>query len=408
MKISFLFILILFSQSSFSDVTEEEFVDVYANQLEKCMNENHWNKKTKNEKIEFQQVPSSQWAVVNPEGDLEGFKKALGLQIENCKKKDQLENLKLGPVLVPRKKWCTESNELMLKMASQPDVKTFKDLLPKIKDKFNFYLFSGEDSKGNTQLTGYNSPKILGSRVRTDKFKYPIYSTPSDLVQVEENGQKVWKLKRVDGSFSPYYDRETIEKLGKLKDKSKVIAYLADPIELYYLQVEGAGTIELPDKKNIFVNYAANNGQKYISLGNYMSCVGVPSENLSLEGTKQFFKKNPKLVSDYLNQNPSYIFFKEVTKGALAANGEALTPKHSLAVDNSLIGYGALALVQTKRPDEKNPKNKIAFTTLAIAQDTGSDIKGNHIDFFWGSDEYSKLAASQMNETGSVFIAVAK
>jgi membrane-bound lytic murein transglycosylase A len=235
---------------------------------------------------------------------------------------------------------------------------------------------------GAALFTGYFEPELDGSLTPTPEFAVPIYSRPPDLPKGR-----------------PWASRAEIERDGLLAGRGLEIAWLSDPVDKFFLQVQGSGRIRLTDGRMIRVGYGGKNGHEYRSIGRELVRRGVLQEDrVSARAIREWARRNPEAGRDLLQHNPSYVFFREVTtvapeQGPLGTMNRPLTPLRSLAVDPAHIPLGAPVWV------EKAGHSPLA--RLMVAQDTGSAIKGpQRGDIFYGSGEAAGEAAGTVKDTG--------
>ncbi|MEL7106369.1 MAG: MltA domain-containing protein [Pseudomonadota bacterium] len=239
---------------------------------------------------------------------------------------------------------------------------------------------------GATPLfTGYFEPELAGSRVRTQTFRYPLNKPPPELPR----GQ--------------WLSRAEIENSGVLAGRGLEIAWLADPVDKFFLQIQGSGRIRLPDGSGLRVGYAAKNGHPYRSVGNEMVRRGLlPEHQVSAGMIRRWVANNPGVGEQLLHTNPSYVFFREVTKvpahlGPLGAMNRSITPGRSIAVDPAFTPLGAPVWVE-KAGEEP-------FRRLMVAQDTGSAIKGaQRADVFFGTGNEAGEAAGRVRDAGRMVV----
>ena len=261
-------------------------------------------------------------------------------------------------------------------------------------------------------ITGYYEPIVKGSRKKTSVYKYPIYRTPTDLVQTEiiKNGKLTGKkligkqLETTKGTFIvPYPTRSEIKRNDLLNGLELI--FFDNPIEAFFVQIQGSAKVILPDNKVIRVGYAGSNGQKYISIGSWLiNKKELAYKDASMSGIKKWIKKNPSRVDELLNVNPRFIFFRELesssdpTLGPIGSLGIPLTANHSLAVDKNFVSLGLPVFLTTqKRFEEKLKRKNLQLSTLMFAQDTGKAIIGaNRGDYFYGS---GKIAGKKAGKT---------
>jgi membrane-bound lytic murein transglycosylase len=390
--------------------------------------------KTSHETLDFHLVDTSQVSNrCEEKGDLKSIRRALRHQVGRCAetKPADKETFKLGCKLFTRAEWCLQTNKKLLKIAnSSPDFPTY---LRRIRSQFDWYQSEGllADSsdgifkKGETQFTGYYTPVIKASRTKRGVYKYPVYSTPKDLVQIPEASPKTcgisptrktpikWCRKNPDGTFSPYFTRAEIE-AGALRGRSKPIAYVADRTDLAFMMVQGSATLELdlPNgrKQLVRANYGGMNGRPLQMLGRVIRCDGGQKEDFStMEGIKAYLKaQNPKRMLELLNYDQSYVFFKEEAEGPMGFEGVPVTARHSIAVDRSLIPPGGSVLIDVEKTMEGPKASCSRLSTFALAQDTGGAIKGAHVDWYLGTGSQAGDLAGKMNNAGSLYVAVPK
>lgn len=245
---------------------------------------------------------------------------------------------------------------------------------------FKPYLVTNRDNEERGLFTGYYEASLNGSKTKSDKYKYPIYAKPEDL-----NGE-------------PYLTRKEINE-GALKGKNLEILYVDDPVELFFMHIQGSGRIKLPSGAVLRVSYAAKNNQPFIPVSTYLlDNEYLDRSEISAENVKDYLKENPEIAIKAMNSNPSYIFFQiSKTEHVVGAQGVALIKEKSLAVDNDIIPYGLPLWLDTTINGEK-------FNSLMVAQDTGSAIKGTvRGDIFFGYGEEAKHKASSMSNYGQYY-----
>lgn len=234
-------------------------------------------------------------------------------------------------------------------------------------------------------FTGYYEPELQGSSQRTPRFAYPIYARPPELR---------------DGQI--YYDRATIE-AGALAGRGLEIAWLDDPVEVFFLQIQGSGRIDMADGRILRVGYAGRNGHEYRSVGQEMVARGMRSpEQVSAQDIRAYVRNNPTAGNALLGVNPSYVFFRIIRdltadKGPLGAMGRSITPLRSVAIDPDYTPLGAPVWVE-KAGD-------LPFHRLMVAQDTGGAIKGpQRADIFYGTGDAAGHAAGGIKDGGRMIL----
>jgi membrane-bound lytic murein transglycosylase A len=263
------------------------------------------------------------------------------------------------------------------------------------------------DGTDTGTITGYYVPDLRGSRKRTERFAYPLYRVPDDLLVIDlrsiypELGN--YRLRgRLEGNrVVPYHDRAGID--GEQQPlRGKEICWVEDPVELFFLHIQGSGRVTLEDGQ-IMVNYAEQNGHPYRSIGRLLLDRNeMTRDQMSMQNIKAWAERNPDRVGKLLFENPSYIFFRERPVGGEpeGAMGIALTARRSLAVDPRTIPLGAPVFLATDWPDRPEPLRR-----LMVAQDTGGAIKGAvRGDFYWGMGSDAGYYAGRMKNPGRLWV----
>ena len=234
-------------------------------------------------------------------------------------------------------------------------------------------------------FTGYYEPELHGSPARTPRFAYPIYARPPEL----QDGQV-------------FYDRAAIER-GVLRGRGLELAWLEDPVEVFFLHIQGSGRIKMTDGRVMRVGYAGRNGHAYVSVGKEMVARGTMSaDQVSAQGIRAFVRNNPSVGAALLNINPSFIFFRKIAglpadKGPIGAMGKSITTLRSVAIDPDFTPLGAPVWIEK---DGANP-----FRRLMVAQDTGGAIKGpQRADIFYGTGAQAGNDAGTIKDGGRLIV----
>lgn len=275
-------------------------------------------------------------------------------------------------------------------------------------ESFAAYAIVSPDGARDGTITGYYEPVLEGSRDRSERFTQPVYGLPEDLVVVDLAEQypelRGMRLRgRLNGrTLQPYYTRGEIAS-GSGTFSAPVIAWVADPVELFFLQIQGSGQIQLESGERIRVGFADQNGHPYRSLGRYLVDSGALAlEQASMQGIKAWAAANPQRLQDALNQNASYVFFRELPalQGPIGALGVPLEAGYSIAVDPKFVPLGAPVFLDTTYPLSPQPLQR-----LVMAQDTGGAIRGAvRADLFWGSGAQAGALAGRMRQPGRVWV----
>jgi membrane-bound lytic murein transglycosylase A len=278
-------------------------------------------------------------------------------------------------------------------------------------DAFTPYQVFNPDGSSQGLITGYYEPKLSGSRSQTARFKYPVYAAPDDLLVIDlSEVYPQLKNMRLRGRLAgkhiiPYYSRAEIDE-GKAR--LQVLFWVDNQVELFFLQIQGSGRIELPDGHQVKVGYADQNGYPYVSIGKKLVETGeLKIEQASMQGIKHWAEHNPTKLTALLAQNPSYVFFRELPESLsapLGGMGVPLTEQYSLAVDPHILPLGAPVFLSTTYPNTTTPLNR-----LMLAQDIGGAIRGAvRADFFWGFGEKAGEQAGRMKQSGQMWLLLPK
>jgi len=290
----------------------------------------------------------------------------------------------------------------------------------KILEAFDIYKAAGADNAGTVLFTGYYEPILDGSLKRTDKYRYPVYKVPHDLIKIMANSSRnsqdtsekiIARLE--DGQYIPYYSREEIDSFSILHGKNLEIAYLSDPVERYYLHIQGSGKIHLPDGSHIRISYAQSNGRPYRSIGAYLLETNKLTKNeLSHQAIKQYLQNHSDELSEILNYNERYIFFRIVDEGAVGSIGVVVTPDRSIATDPKFFPKGALAFMRLMKPMidlNQGISGRPSCSRFVLNQDEGSAIKGpGRVDLFCGAGKDAEFLAGSLKEKGELYFLLKK
>jgi membrane-bound lytic murein transglycosylase A len=277
---------------------------------------------------------------------------------------------------------------------------------------FTRFFETAQVGDGTAYATGYYEPEISGVRTRQPGFNVPLYRIPPDLVRAKPGDAKPLSsgrqpLGRYDerGRFVPYHDRAAIEN-GALAGKGLEMAWAADPVEAFFLEVQGSGRLRAPDGSVIRIGYAGQNGHPYTGIGAVMRNRGLVGSGPgqfsgSMQGIMKYLRENPNDGRKLMQENASYIFFRELTgDGPVGALGVPVRAQSSVAADPKFVPLGAPVWLTVDRDEASG---------LWIAQDTGGAIKGaNRFDTFWGAGQSARTTAGGMSARGSALVLVPK
>lgn len=281
--------------------------------------------------------------------------------------------------------------------------------------EFDVYTSIGCDDMGTVLFTGYYTPifsgsrelsagatEYSGSRVKTDVYKYPLYSLPDDLVKGPEG--EILGRKLTDGSIRKYPDRAEIERSGMLAGKE--VIWLADKFDAYVAHVQGSAKIRLQDGQIITLGYAGNNGHEYKSISAALvNDKKIKASEINLSKMIEFFRKNPAVLDDYLNRNPRFVFFREQEMDPLGSLNVEVTKMRTVATDKSVYPRASLVFIDTKLPRQKGMDViKEPFKGFMLDQDTGGAIRApGRCDIYMGTGDRAGKLAGYTCEEGRLY-----
>lgn len=283
---------------------------------------------------------------------------------------------------------------------------------PQAAQFFTTYFETAEVGDGNAFVTGYFEPEIAGVRMRQPGYDVPVYALPPDLVRARPGDAQPladgkMPLGRYDdaGVFVPYYDRGQID-VGELAGKGLEIGWAADPVEFFFLQIQGSGRLRAPDGSVVRLGFAGQNGYPYTGIGSLMRERGLigskPGQySGSMQGIQQYLRDYPDAGRALMRQNRSYVFFRELTgAGPVGALNVPIAGRTTVAVDPAFVPLGAPVWLQLDRKEASG---------LWVAQDTGGAIQGaNRFDSFWGAGSEARQIAGGMSARGRALILLPK
>ena len=290
---------------------------------------------------------------------------------------------------------------------------------------FDFYQVYGRERWGEVLVTSYFEPVIRGRRRKKFPYTQPLYKLPSDLVEMSlsdwerpelEDAPSILRGRLIKGEPSkvvPYYSRREIDagKAGSLRGRRLEWCYVR-PVDAFFLQIQGSGTVLLPRRRSLRLGYAGQNGHPYRSLGNFLLDV-IPREEMSLQSIEAHLATlTPGQRQRLFNKNPSYVFFKRLEEHALTYMGLPATAGRSVATDARFFPKGAVALLIFEKPrfsspEATRPESHRTVSRLVLDQDVGGAIKGGgRLDLFWGRGREAKQHAGVVNTHGQLLYIV--
>ena len=299
---------------------------------------------------------------------------------------------------------------------TNPTDKEIKDL---IRSDYLVYQSIGRDQMGEVLFTGYYEPHLSGRLDKDEEFKYPLYALPTDLMKIDLSafGEK-YKGQSIVGRFTdrtvvPYFERREIEEENALVGRAEALVWVKDPVDVFFLQIQGSGKIFLDTGEVINVHYHGSNGRPYRSIGTLLIAEQkIPREEMSMQRIRSYLQAHPEEMASVFNYNPSYVFFRIEPEGPLGSLNVLLTPGRSIALDRRIFPHAALAFIQTQKPVVKSSGQIDRWTDcrrFVLNQDTGGAIRGpGRADLFWGNGPYAEIAAGHLAHVGELYFLILK
>ncbi|MEY3171272.1 MAG: hypothetical protein RJA27_352 [Pseudomonadota bacterium] len=298
------------------------------------------------------------------------------------------------------KKVCDLADDI--KEPSDENIKNY------FKKYFNLYSATNMDGSDTGTITGYYQPILKGSKVKTSHYKVPLYTTPKDLITVDlSDVYPELKSKRLRGKLAgnkliPYLSRAEIDGQGSPLAGNEIV-WVEDPVEAFFLEIQGSGIIQFDNGEAMQIGYADQNGYPFKAIGSTLvQKKEITMAEASMEGIKNWARKNITKLREFLNMNASYIFFRKLPNdlpGPIGALGVSIEAERSVAIDPKFIPLGAPVFLSTTQPNTSEPLER-----LMVAQDTGGAIRGGvRADFYWGSGDEAGRKAGSMKQQGKIW-----
>jgi len=295
----------------------------------------------------------------------------------------------------------------LLPFSTEREIASFFEL------NFDPHQVINADDSTSGMVTGYYEPLLHGSRIRSARFRYPLYAVPQDLLVIDLTSVypdlKGRRLRgRIEGNrVVPYFARGDIDK-DSPPLRGLEIAWVDDAVDAFFLHIQGSGQVEFENGERLRVGYAEQNGHPFRSMGRLLIQRGeIPPERASMQGIKDWARRHPRKVQEFMNANPSYVFFRELPRdlaGPIGSLGVPLTAERSIAIDPRVIPLGVPVYLATTWPNTSDPLNR-----LMVAQDTGGAIAGGvRADFFWGFGDPAGNQAGKMRQSGRMWVLLPK
>lgn len=288
-----------------------------------------------------------------------------------------------------------------------------KDFERLLTTEFQLFHSTGSDQEGNVLVTAYYEPLLRGSLKRTSTYRYPLYQRPDDVLEADLGdwfadlkGKRL--VARLDkGRLVPYYDRTDIDTHKRLEGRNLELVWVDSAIDVFFLQVQGSGRVQLENGEVMRVGYQGANGRPYRSIGKLLIEEKVISkEDMTMPALKEWLEKNPEQMDRVFQYNPSYVFFQKIKGDPLGNIAVPLTPYRSIATDHRLFPKGAPGILKTSLPVFGGDKQAVTQWRLdqrfVVNQDTGGAIRGpGRVDLFTGFGSEAERTAGIMKSEGS-------
>jgi membrane-bound lytic murein transglycosylase A len=347
------------------------------------------------------------------DGSRDGLRLAARRNLDWLRRRPAGEMLVIGSRKVSAKDMASSLSLLLTWL--EKDLGT-ANLAAEVIRHFDLYESIG-GSGGDMLVTGYFVPEIPGSLQRSAHYPVPVYGPPKDLVKVrlDDFGQRFAGVRLVGrlrgGRLEPFPSRREIRQTGILAGRE--IAWAKDPVDLFFVEVQGSGILRLPDGEKMRFGYAGSNGQPYRSIGKLLIEDGkIEREKVSMQSIRAYLEAHPEDLRRVLDHNPSTVFFRPLGGPALGSLGIPVTSERSIATDHRLFPRGALAFLASEVPTLDAIGRTVKAGSLGrfvFNQDTGGAIRGpGRVDFFWGTGPQAAARAGAMKQRGRLFFLAPK
>ncbi|HWP91600.1 MAG TPA: MltA domain-containing protein [Thermodesulfobacteriota bacterium] len=349
----------------------------------------------------------------------------------------KIESLTFGPKAVSKDSYIKALDYLVGQIESGA---SREDFMETVVNNFDFYEVYGKDKWGEVLITSYFHPVIPGSKTKTSRYSQALYSVPPDLVNIRLDefvkgveilspikdqvlnqtsqlgilrGRLIPSERGGASTVMPYYTREEIESRQVLEGQNLELAWV-DPIDAFFLHVQGSGTVRFEDGEEVRIGYSAKNGHPFIPISKYLLDL-IPGEKMSMQAIDVYLRQLPEdKMRRILNKNPSYVFFRRLEGKLITSLGTEVVDGRTIATDQSLFPKGALAFMEFSKPvfeDEAStaPSRWEPTSRFVLDQDTGGAINGPYrVDLYWGSGKEAGRHAGVMKNQGRLYYLVPK
>ncbi|MBW1836399.1 MAG: murein transglycosylase A [Deltaproteobacteria bacterium] len=361
-------------------------------------------------------IPSSQYPDFSDDMAYNGLKESILQSISYLNKIPSDRKFTFGEDVFDTGSMLKSMKHFMAFIETNPSQ---QDLNRFIAQHYQVYQSKGYDSQKQVLFTGYYEPVLKGNPTQSDEYRFPVYKRPDDLITIDLSlFSSRYTGRKIIGRFFeetiiPYYERKEIENDPFFEKKARPIAWAKDPVDLFFLHIQGSGKMLFPNGDLIRVHYHTSNGRPYRSIGKYLIDEGkIPLSEMSMQAIRSYLKDHPEEVQTVLYFNPSYVFFEIIEDGPIGCIQTKLIPGRSIALDKQVFPLSALAFIETKKPviDGKGEiQNWSNLSRFVMNHDTGGAIKGpGRVDLFWGDGAYAEIAAGHLKHPGKLYFIMLK
>ncbi|MCK5376398.1 MAG: MltA domain-containing protein [Acidobacteria bacterium] len=360
-----------------------------------------------------ERVPVGEWPLLVDDLDPGSFAEACGYSTSYLKELPAETVFSFGGEKRTAAQLAAGVSRLCEIALNEPDLERRTEILRR---EFVLLRSVGRDGHGDVLFTGYYEPLVAARRRPEPPFEHPVYGVPDDLltVNLEAFGLEPASptlVGRVEGrQVVPYAEREEIDFENGLRAPVPVLGYLADLVDVFFLQVQGSGTLIFPDGTRIRAGYARSNGRPYRSIGKLLLDEDVVSrEEMSMQAIRSYLADNPQELRRVLSYNPSYVFFRplEASGGPLGCYQLPVTAGRSIATDRRLFPAPVVVYIEGALPLPGGGERR--FARFALNQDTGGSIRGpGRVDLFLGAGDEAAEVAGRMQHSGRLYVLLPK
>ncbi len=352
-------------------------------------------------------------------GDVESLVRSIDADLRYFEKADPLNAVAFGKEWVPISQIKESLLDFKSKLLQYRLTDTFFNY---IKKNYRFYRSAADE----VLFTGYYEADLRGSLTPSAEYRFPLYRTPDDLIRIDlskfyfyHRDKDLPPLLRgrvaldKKNTIIPYYSRREIDDFHYLAGKGLELVWVDNLVDVFFLQIQGSGIVQLDNGTNLRIGFDETNGHPYRAIGKLLLQQNVLTyENMSMQTIRQYLDNHPGKVTEILNYNPSYVFFRLLEEGPIGFIGVPLTPYRSLAMDKGLFPKGGLCYIETTVPvfdEQKKVQAWKPFRGFLLNQDTGGAIRSpGRADLFTGYGEPSRLTAGHMKQTGMFYFLIKK